>query len=183
MRRLKEEELQDHNFAFETGKQQGLAGRLGNDEFGRFARHRGKRRRKHTGRHHEGNANGGEFVLVHSSHNLIIENNFSNLPVIECSRQGHLHRNTWFHLSTICCISRAPAAAASSRLCSPLTALATILGTTEVVKISIYAGVAYPGTPKFGVQCSASLSAVYLDAGLACGSLESRTMRSGTVFG
>jgi len=42
-----------------------------------------------------------------------------------------------FHLSTIRCISAAPEAAASSAVCSPLSMRATILGTTEVLKISI----------------------------------------------
>src|SRR5215831_15663499 len=76
-----------------------------------------------------------------------------------------LAQTAWFHLCTIRCISAAPTLAASSALCCPLTTLATILGISDVVKISMYAGVAYPGTPRLGVQCSASLRAVYLVGG------------------
>src|SRR5258708_27523 len=61
-----------------------------------------------------------------------------------------------FHLSAMRWISAAAAAAASSGLRSPFRTLCTILGTREVVKTSIYAGVANPGTPRLGVQCSAS---------------------------
>src|SRR5215472_7762300 len=63
---------------------------------------------------------------------------------------------TCFHLSTMRCISAAPAAAAFSALCSPLRTFATILGTTMLLKISMNAGLAIPGTPRLGVQCRAS---------------------------
>src|SRR5712691_4090540 len=73
-----------------------------------------------------------------------------------------LRRQVCFHLSAMRRISAPPAAAASSALCSPFKNLATILGTTEVLKISMYSGFAIPGTPRLGVQCSASWSGVYL---------------------
>ena len=98
-------------------------------------------------------------------------------------RWRSLSTPTCFHLSAIRCISTAPAAAASSAVCSPFRTLATILGTTELLKISMYAGVANAGTPRFGVQCSASFRATYLYGGSPAGSFYSRTIRSGTVLG
>src|SRR5215469_15862894 len=199
--RLEEEEFQDHHLAFEAGKESALARRgFGDGKLGRFAWYLGLRLCQCGGRagcDDECQHHGGQRWPIHRIYSLALprlvfalQNRMPRLRMIAYSPAGLVPTHHfivgstyhWFHLSTIRCISAAPDLAASSALCSPVITLATILGTSEVVKISMYAGVAYPGTPRFGVQCSASLSAVYLEAGSARASFESRTMRSGTVF-
>src|SRR5260370_10511162 len=87
-----------------------------------------------------------------------------------------------FHLSTMRWTSAVAMLMASMELRSPLATLRNIRGTTKVLKASIKAGLAGPGTPRLWVQCSASFSAPDFPTGSPLGSLARRTTKSGTVF-
>src|SRR5215472_2410818 len=153
--RLEEEEFQDHHLAFEAGKGSALARRgFGDAKLWRFAWYLGLRLCQCGGRagcDDESQHHGGQRRPIHRIHSLALprlvfalQNRMPRLRMIAYSPAGlvPLVIYYWFHLSTILCISAAPDLAASSALCSPVITLATILGTSEVVKISMYAGVA-----------------------------------------